>query len=88
MFTAMQNVVPSHLCDNDLFDFKAIDADSGIINGGDIGFDQPLITPSSATLSANTIKNNLDTAIITTTDASAIVSPSKEPTLATMNNEH
>jgi tRNA 2-thiocytidine biosynthesis protein TtcA len=88
MFTAMQNVVPSHLCDNDLFDFKAIDADSGIINGGDIGFDQPEITPSSATLSANTIKNNIDTAIITTTDASTIVSPSKEPTLATMNNEH
>jgi tRNA 2-thiocytidine biosynthesis protein TtcA len=87
MFTAMQNVVPSHLCDNDLFDFKAIDADSGIINGGDIGFDQPLMTPTSATLSANTIKNNIDTAIITTTDASAIVSPSKEPTLATMNNE-
>jgi tRNA 2-thiocytidine biosynthesis protein TtcA len=88
MFTAMQNVVPSHLCDNDLFDFKAIDADSGIINGGDIGFDQPLMTPTSATLSANTIKNNIDTAIITTTDASTIVSPSKEPTLATMNNEH
>lgn len=87
MFTAMQNVVPSHLCDNDLFDFKAIDADSGIINGGDIGFDQPEITPSSATLSANTIKNNIDTAIITTTDASTIVSPSKEPTLATMNNQ-
>ena len=41
MFTAMRNVVPSHLCDNNLFDFTSIDRDSGVINGGDIAFDQP-----------------------------------------------
>ncbi|WGV99015.1 tRNA 2-thiocytidine(32) synthetase TtcA [Vibrio sp. YMD68] len=41
MFTAMQNVVPSHLADHQLFDFKSIDRDSGVINGGDIGFDKP-----------------------------------------------
>lgn len=40
MFTAMQNVVPSHLADTTLFDFKAITKDSGIINGGDIAFDK------------------------------------------------
>ncbi|WP_087023711.1 tRNA 2-thiocytidine(32) synthetase TtcA [Thaumasiovibrio subtropicus] len=40
MFTAMQNVVPSHLVDFDLFDFKSINSDSGVINGGDIGFDK------------------------------------------------
>lgn len=40
MFTAMQNVVPSHLCDGELFDFKSIDSDSGIIDGGDTAFDQ------------------------------------------------
>lgn len=40
MFRAMQNVVPSHLADNELFDFKSIDRDSGVINGGDIGFDK------------------------------------------------
>lgn len=40
MFTAMQNVVPSHLADFNLFDFKSINRDSGIINGGDIGFDK------------------------------------------------
>ncbi len=40
MFRAMQNVVPSHLADFDLFDFKSIDRDSGVINGGDIGFDK------------------------------------------------
>ncbi|MGC9402228.1 tRNA 2-thiocytidine(32) synthetase TtcA [Vibrio genomosp. F10 str. 9ZC157] len=47
MFTAMQNVVPSHLADHQLFDFKSIDRDSGVINGGDIGFDKPEI-PSMA----------------------------------------
>ncbi len=40
MFTALQNVVPSHLCDSELFDFKAINASSGVINGGDIAFDK------------------------------------------------
>jgi tRNA 2-thiocytidine biosynthesis protein TtcA len=39
MFTAMQNVVPSHLCDSNLFDFANINSDSGIINGGDTAFD-------------------------------------------------
>ncbi|WP_094752004.1 tRNA 2-thiocytidine(32) synthetase TtcA [Psychromonas sp. CD1] len=40
MFTAIQNVVPSHLADKTLFDFKSINKQSGIINGGDIGFDE------------------------------------------------
>ncbi|WP_047689453.1 tRNA 2-thiocytidine(32) synthetase TtcA [Vibrio sp. ZOR0018] len=40
MFSAMQNVVPSHLADFKLFDFKSINRDSGVINGGDIGFDK------------------------------------------------
>lgn len=40
MFRAMQNVVPSHLADFELFDFKSVDKDSGVINGGDIGFDK------------------------------------------------
>ncbi|WP_372882824.1 tRNA 2-thiocytidine(32) synthetase TtcA [Psychromonas sp.] len=44
MFTAMQNVVPSHLCDTALFDFKAINKESGIINGGDIAFDKEELT--------------------------------------------
>lgn len=41
MFTAMRNIVPSHLCDSDLFDFKNIDRHSGVINGGDTAFDAP-----------------------------------------------
>ncbi|GLX80474.1 tRNA 2-thiocytidine biosynthesis protein TtcA [Thalassotalea insulae] len=51
MFTAMQNVVPSHLCDNNLFDFKTITVDSGVINGGDVAFDPSddlAVTPSTA----------------------------------------
>jgi tRNA 2-thiocytidine biosynthesis protein TtcA len=43
MFTAMRNVVPSHLCDSNLFDFKGINNSSGIINGGDTAFDAPLL---------------------------------------------
>lgn len=43
MFTAMQNVVPSHLCDSNLFDFKNINSTSGIINGGDTAFDEVAI---------------------------------------------
>ena len=40
MFTAMQNVVPSHLADTNLFDFKSISKESGVIDGGDIAFDK------------------------------------------------
>jgi len=47
MFRAMQNVVPSHLADFDMFDFKSIDRDSGVINGGDIGFDKEEIPVQS-----------------------------------------
>ncbi|MEG3755146.1 tRNA 2-thiocytidine(32) synthetase TtcA [Psychromonas arctica] len=44
MFTAMQNVVPSHLADTDLFDFKSINSESGVIDGGDIAFDKEAFT--------------------------------------------
>jgi tRNA 2-thiocytidine biosynthesis protein TtcA len=48
MFTATRNVVPSHLCDNQLFDFKSIGINSGIsvdmIEGGDTAFDQEQFT--------------------------------------------
>lgn len=43
MFNALQNVTPSHLLDHQLFDFKSINRHSGIIDGGDIGFDKPEI---------------------------------------------
>lgn len=44
IFTAMQNVVPSHLCDHNLFNFKDVDLSSGVINGGDIAFDKEEIS--------------------------------------------
>ena len=45
MFTALQDVVPSHLLDNKLFDFKSINSASGVIDGGDIAFDKPQFEP-------------------------------------------
>ena len=53
MFTAIKNVVPSHLCDNQLFDFKSINANSGIsadmIDGGDTAFDQEIFIEKNTT---------------------------------------
>ena len=45
MFTALQDVIPSHLLDNKLFDFKSINSSSGVIDGGDIAFDKPQFEP-------------------------------------------
>ena len=41
MFKAMQNVVPSHLVDSELFDFKSVATTNGPVTDGDIGFDTP-----------------------------------------------
>lgn len=40
MFRATQNITLSHLCDNQLFDFKGIRKGDAIVNGGDIAFDK------------------------------------------------
>ncbi|HEA18444.1 MAG TPA: tRNA 2-thiocytidine(32) synthetase TtcA [Pseudoalteromonas prydzensis] len=40
IFTAMQNVVPSHLADNELFDFANLTT-GAVIDGGDIALDKP-----------------------------------------------
>ncbi|MCO7187284.1 tRNA 2-thiocytidine(32) synthetase TtcA [Pseudoalteromonas sp. XMcav2-N-2] len=40
IFTAMQNVVPSHLADHALFDFRTLQKDD-VIDGGDIALDKP-----------------------------------------------
>ncbi|MRS13297.1 tRNA 2-thiocytidine(32) synthetase TtcA [Enterobacteriaceae bacterium RIT691] len=40
MFSAMQNVVPSHLCDTDMFDFKGLAHGAEVVNGGDLAFDR------------------------------------------------
>lgn len=40
MFRAMQNVVPSHLSDNQLFDFKQLHTGADVVDGGDMAFDR------------------------------------------------
>lgn len=40
MFSAMQNIVPSHMADINLFDFKGIKHGDAVVDGGDIGFDR------------------------------------------------
>ncbi|WP_286741942.1 tRNA 2-thiocytidine(32) synthetase TtcA [Pseudoalteromonas sp. UBA2102] len=40
IFTAMQNVVPSHLADTELFDFENLKT-GDVIDGGDIALDKP-----------------------------------------------
>lgn len=60
MFTAIRNVVPSHLCDSELFDFKNVDLTTGVVNGGDIAFDQESVTSSD---SANTQKAKFDSGV-------------------------
>jgi len=59
MFTAMRNVVPSHLCDSNLFDFKSIDSTSGVIDGGDLAFDDSEINYSSVETNNRTNELNL-----------------------------
>ena len=39
IFTSMKNIVPSHMCDGELFDFKSINSSSEVVNGGDTAFD-------------------------------------------------
>ena len=45
MFQAMQNVVPSHLADNSLFDFAAITKENAVNAEGDTAFD-PISVPA------------------------------------------
>lgn len=41
MFSALQNVVPSHLADPQLYPFKAVSAEGEAVEDGDIAFDSP-----------------------------------------------
>lgn len=40
MFSAVRNVVPSHLCDTNLFDFYNLSHESEVVDGGDLAFDR------------------------------------------------
>ncbi|HZX30541.1 MAG TPA: tRNA 2-thiocytidine(32) synthetase TtcA, partial [Rhodocyclaceae bacterium] len=54
VFTAMQNIVPSHLADNSLFDFKGLTLDSHV-DEGDIAFDSPEM-PMVGTISLDVVQ--------------------------------
>ena len=58
MFTSIRNVVPSHLCDSELFDFKGIDANSGIINGGDTAFDDEPVQSTTLANDVNVVQKS------------------------------
>ena len=60
MFSAMQNVVPSHLCDTNLFDFKGITHGSEVVNGGDLAFDREEIPLQPACWQPEEDENQLD----------------------------
>jgi len=49
VFTAMQNIVPSHLADNALFDFKSLHVGDALdgMDGGDLVFDDPALVLDS-----------------------------------------
>lgn len=48
MFSAMQNVVPSHLADFGLFDFKGIKHGDAAVDGGDLAFDRETLPSQPA----------------------------------------
>ncbi|MBP7201789.1 MAG: tRNA 2-thiocytidine(32) synthetase TtcA [Propionivibrio sp.] len=50
VFTALQNIVPSHLADNNLFDFKGLRVGSALdqMDGGDIVFDEPQLADKAS----------------------------------------
>lgn len=53
MFTAIQNVVPSHLADASIFDFQSLQTQQGPYENGDVGFDQELVQPTPLAQSFN-----------------------------------
>ena len=57
VFTALQNLVPSHLADPQMYDFRGLRA--GVLDenmaGGDIAFDDPELAMPASTLKVVTI---------------------------------
>ncbi|PTC00674.1 tRNA 2-thiocytidine(32) synthetase TtcA [Thalassospira xiamenensis] len=53
MFSALQNVVPSHLADAELYPFKDVAAQGSAVVDGDIAFDSPELPPQTSFLPAD-----------------------------------
>ncbi len=62
MFRALQNVVPSHLADGNLFDFKGVAATGSPVSDGDIGFDAPEL--ESVEVDMDTDADSVETQVI------------------------
>lgn len=58
MFTALQNVQPSHLADSALYDFRGLKAGGEPVADGDTAFDQETFAPEAAEIL--NLRNSLD----------------------------
>ncbi len=58
MFTALQNVQPSHLADSTLYDFRGLKAGGEPVADGDTAFDQETFSPEAAEIV--NLRNNLN----------------------------
>jgi tRNA 2-thiocytidine biosynthesis protein TtcA len=56
MFTALQNIVPSHLADGRHYDFKGLRATGEASEDGDRAFDPPEMLPAAALPELQVIK--------------------------------
>lgn len=63
MFSAMQNVVPSHLADINLFDFKGIQHGGEVVDGGDLAFDREELSLIPVGLADDEDAPNFDNAV-------------------------
>lgn len=61
VFSALQNIVPSHLADNVFFDFKGLRLGTELneVDGGDTVFDAPFLFGEELTVSGNIILNEI-----------------------------
>ena len=64
MFTALANIVPSHMMDRNLYPFQTVQATGSPVKGGDIAFDEDegcgdtgtVSLPGQATISLDALK--------------------------------
>ena len=61
VFSALQNIVPSHLADNVFFDFKGLRLGTELneVDGGDTVFDAPFLFGEELTVNGNIILNEI-----------------------------
>ena len=61
VFSALQNIVPSHLADNVFFDFKGlrVGTEFNEVDGGDTVFDAPFLFGEELTVNGNIILNEI-----------------------------